>query len=442
MQKQVLARLGLVALGSLAMSCAPADSGSSVPDGTGGKTVGTGTGGAGATGSGGAGAAGSGGAGATGSGGAGPAGSGGAGATGSGGAGATGSGGAGATGSGGAGATGSGGAGATGTGGAGPAGSGGAGATGTGGAGPAGSGGAGPAGSGGAGAAGSGGAGATGNGGAGPAGSGGAGGGMGGTGGGSGDYWGGLKNPPRKSAGCDKPATITNGNKTIMSGGMQRTFIIDIPADYDPAKPYRLFYVSHGQGGRADDVAGFLNWFGVKAQATAAKEPAVFIAGQGLNNTWGQPDHVFFDDVTTFAKNGLCIDTTRVFVTGMSMGGMYTYSLSTDRQKAFRAGVGLAPTNFVIWLPNPKLRSDRLDADDRHERHDLRLGRRKQSRSRNTSPSRKPPTTGARFRRRFPLGRRVITSATTSPDASPGIPSKPAHSTAVTSTVIATPART
>ena len=38
------------------------------------------------------------------------------------------------------------------------------------------------------------------------------------------------------------------------------------------------------------------------------------------------------------------------------MGGMYTYSLSTDRQKSFRAGVGLAPTNFVIWLPNPKLK--------------------------------------------------------------------------------------
>ena len=321
-------------------------------------------------------------------------GTGGGGATGSGGGGTTGSGGAGATGSGGGGATGSGGGGATGSGGArrdgkrrcrrdgkrrcaarqaaavrGATGSGGAGATGSGGAGPTGSGGAGPAGSGGAGPAGSGGAGGRG------------GAGMGGTGGGSGDYWGGLKNPPRKSAGCDKPATITNGNKTIMSGGMQRSFIIDIPADYDPAKPYRLFYVSHGQGGRADDVAGFLNWFGVKAQATAAKEPAVFIAGQGLNNTWGQPDHVFFDDVTTFAKNGLCIDTTRVFVTGMSMGGMYSYSLSTDRQKSFRAGVGLAPTNFVIWLPNPKLNgSDRLDADDRHERHDLRLGRRKQSR--------------------------------------------------------------
>ncbi len=334
MQDKILARCGLVLLTSLIVSCAPADSGSSMPNGTGGKAVGTG--GSGVTGSGGAVVTGSGGASPAGSGGAVVAGSGGSGATGSGGAVVTGSGGAVVTGSGGASPAGSGGAGATGSGGAGVTGSGGSGVAGSGGAGPAGTGGAGPAGTGGAGGRG--------------------GAGMGGAGGGSGDYWGGLKNPPRKSAGCDKPATITNGTKTIMSGGMQRSFIIDIPADYDPAKPYRLFYVSHGQGGRADDVAGFLNWFGVKPQATAAKEPAVFIAGQGLNNTWGQPDHVFFDDVTTFAKNGLCIDTTRVFVTGMSMGGMYSYSLSTDRQKSFRAGVGLAPTNFVIWLPNPKLK--------------------------------------------------------------------------------------
>jgi poly(3-hydroxybutyrate) depolymerase len=182
------------------------------------------------------------------------------------------------------------------------------------------------------------------------------GGGAGGTGGASGDIWGGLKNPPRKSTGCDKPAMLTNGKKTIMSGGVARSYIIDIPADYDPAKPYRLFYVSHGLGGRAEDVAGPFNFFGLKPQATAAKDPAIFVAGQGLNNTWGQVDHAFFDDVTAFVKESLCIDTTRVFVTGMSMGGMYSYSLSTDRQKAFRAGVGLAPTNYNIWLPNPKLK--------------------------------------------------------------------------------------
>lgn len=173
--------------------------------------------------------------------------------------------------------------------------------------------------------------------------------------GGSGDYWGGLKNPPRKSAGCGKPATITNGKKTITSGGRERAYIIDVPANYDANKPYRLFYASHGLGGRAEDVAGW-NYFDLKREATAANEPAVFIAPQGIDGRWGEADHALFDDITTFAKDNLCIDTTRVFVTGMSFGGMITYSLSTNHQKRFRAGVALAPANYNIWLPNPKVK--------------------------------------------------------------------------------------
>ncbi len=255
----------------------------------------------------------------------------------------------------------------------GPSGTGGNSTTGTGGGTPVGTGGTSAIGSGGTSSSGPGGAGPVGDGGMGPAGSAGHGtaggggavvaqgtGGTGGAGNSSGDIWGGLKNPPRKSAGCDKPATITNGTKSIMSSGMARTFIVDIPSSYDPSKPYRLFYVSHGLGGSAQQVAGAFNFFGLKPQATAANDPAIFVAGQGLTNangqaTWGEVDHAFFDDVTAFVENGLCVDLTRVFVTGMSMGGMYTYSLSTDRQKSFRAGVGLAPTNFNIWLPNPTL---------------------------------------------------------------------------------------
>jgi poly(3-hydroxybutyrate) depolymerase len=169
------------------------------------------------------------------------------------------------------------------------------------------------------------------------------------------DLWGGLKNPPRKSDGCGKAAAVASGKKTIMSGGKERAYIIDVPADYDPNKPYRLFYASHGLGGRAEDVAGW-NYFDLKREATAAKAPAVFIAPQGIDGRWGEADHLLFDDITSFAKNNLCIDTTRVFVTGMSFGGMITYSLSTNHQKRFRAGVALAPANYNIWLPNPKQR--------------------------------------------------------------------------------------
>jgi poly(3-hydroxybutyrate) depolymerase len=228
------------------------------------------------------------------------------------------------------------------------AGAGGAPVSGAGGAPAAGSGAVPEAGAGGVSAAGSG--GASGTGGDAPGGTGGQ---SGGGGGGSGDIWGGLKNPPGKSPGCGKPAAVMNGKKTIMSGGMARSYIIDIPANYDVNKPYRLFYASHGLGGSADEVASW-NYYELKREAAAANEPAVFIAPQGIDGRWEERDHALFDDITTFAKESLCIDTTRVFVTGMSFGGMITYSLSTNHQKRFRAGVALAPANYNVWLPNPK----------------------------------------------------------------------------------------
>ena len=50
-------------------------------------------------------------------------------------------------------------------------------------------------------------------------------------------------------------------------------------------------------------------------------------------------------------KENLCIDTTRVFATGFSFGGMITYSLSVNHQKDIRAAVGIAPANYNIYLP-------------------------------------------------------------------------------------------
>jgi poly(3-hydroxybutyrate) depolymerase len=175
-----------------------------------------------------------------------------------------------------------------------------------------------------------------------------------------GDIWGGLKNPPVKSAGCGKPATITSSTKTIMSGGIQRTYMVDVPADYDPTKPYRLFFASHGQGSTLANITQS-NYYDLKTQSIAAKEPAIFVAGLGYGGmpgtsggAWGQADHAFFDDLTKFLEDNMCIDTTRIFAIGMSMGGMQTYSLSTTRPTKIRAGVGLAPTNFRIWLPDVK----------------------------------------------------------------------------------------
>jgi poly(3-hydroxybutyrate) depolymerase len=246
----------------------------------------------------------------------------------------------------------------SGSGGAASSGSGGVASSGSGGVASSGSGGAASSGSGGGASSGSGGAAPTGGGGGAPTVGGAAG--MGGTGN-SGDIWGGLKNPPRKSAGCDKPAALTNGKKTITSSGMQREYVIDIPANYDPATPYRLLYVGHGIPGMASDVPGG-GWWAFKAEATAANVPAIWIAPGAVNGVRGawstadNRDHVLFDDILAAAEAGLCIDTTRIFAMGMSGGGMLTNSLTSDRENKIRAGVAMAPTNFNIWIPNPPLK--------------------------------------------------------------------------------------
>ena len=166
-----------------------------------------------------------------------------------------------------------------------------------------------------------------------------------------------LKNPAVPSAGCGKATTVTNGKKTITSGGMQRTYIIDIPTNYDMNKPYRFFYTSHWISSTAEAVQQ-QNFYFLKPLATAANEPAIFLAPQALpgnpNGTWDtskNTDHILFDDLLAYVKANLCIDTTRVFATGFSFGGMMTYSLSVNHQKDIRAAVGIAPANYNIYVP-------------------------------------------------------------------------------------------
>jgi predicted esterase len=159
-----------------------------------------------------------------------------------------------------------------------------------------------------------------------------------------------LGNPPVRSAGCGKATTVATGKHSITSTGQQRTYIIDIPANYDMNKPYRLFYTSHWISGTSEQVRD-QDYYFLKPLANAANEPAIFIAPQSDGATWLEKDHALFDDILAFAKQNLCFDTTRVFATGFSFGGMITYSLSVNHQADIRAAVGISPANFNIFVP-------------------------------------------------------------------------------------------
>jgi poly(3-hydroxybutyrate) depolymerase len=108
--------------------------------------------------------------------------------------------------------------------------------------------------------------------------------------------------------------------------------------------------------GSSDTGAVSSGYYSLKQQDTG--NTTIFVAPQGYTDSmpWrsDDKDHIFFDDMLKLFKSDLCIDESRVFTIGFSFGGMETYSLSVDRQKDLRAGVGIAPANYNIYVPASK----------------------------------------------------------------------------------------
>ena len=166
-----------------------------------------------------------------------------------------------------------------------------------------------------------------------------------------------LDSVPGPSIGCGKTLGSINksGTYTITSSGTNRTYIIDIPTNYDKNKPYRLIFGMHCMGGSAIKVAGTDNgqdqtayYYHIKPLATADSIPCIYVAPQGNSDgTWNpSTDLIFFSDMLKLFKDTLCIDTTRVFSCGFSFGAMYTYALSLAYPKQLRAVACYAPANY------------------------------------------------------------------------------------------------
>src|SRR6185436_18063560 len=134
------------------------------------------------------------------------------------------------------------------------------------------------------------------------------------------------------TAGCGKAPTLTSGTKTIQSSGQNRTYILDIPANYDRNGPYRLIFGLHWLNGTANDVATGGSDGAVWAyygQKQLSNNGTIFVAPQGINNGWANTngqDITLMDNLLNLLEGDLCIDTTQVFAMGWSFGGAMSYA--------------------------------------------------------------------------------------------------------------------
>jgi polyhydroxybutyrate depolymerase len=136
-----------------------------------------------------------------------------------------------------------------------------------------------------------------------------------------------------KSAGCGSTMGPKSATYMISAGGMNRTYILRVPDNYDANRPYRLILSYHPLGGTAQQISSG-NFYGLWSMSNGS---TIFAAPQGIGNGWsdsgrsrtmGGQDIALTKAIVDELTSKLCIDTSRIFAEGFSMGGSMSYAIA------------------------------------------------------------------------------------------------------------------
>jgi hypothetical protein len=137
------------------------------------------------------------------------------------------------------------------------------------------------------------------------------------------------------SMGCNNEPTLENGDGSVMSGGMERTYELRLPDDYDNTHPYRLMLGFHGANGNSSQVAP--SYFGLW---TLSEGSTIFVAPDAVDGLWNATrDTAMVSDLIEQLSNDLCIDTSRIGIEGFSQGGAMVWTLACALPGTFRFAV-------------------------------------------------------------------------------------------------------
>lgn len=129
----------------------------------------------------------------------------------------------------------------------------------------------------------------------------------------------------------------------MQSGDASRSYILDVPTNYNNSHPYRIIFGYHWVGGTAEDVATGQtvqrNTWAHYGMKKLAGDSTIFVAPQGIGNGWGNgggADVTFTDNILAQLKTQLCVDESRIFANGFSFGGSMAYAIACARANVFK----------------------------------------------------------------------------------------------------------
>lgn len=131
---------------------------------------------------------------------------------------------------------------------------------------------------------------------------------------------------------------------SIQSSGGDRTYIQYVPMGYDGKKPLPLVVDLH-----PFSVGASFSEMSSGFRQLADMESYVYLAPQGMSNMWdstGDTDEKFIRDLVNAVAADGCIDTRRVYATGCSNGGAFSFLLMCTAEDLFAAVAPMCGTAF------------------------------------------------------------------------------------------------
>ncbi len=151
------------------------------------------------------------------------------------------------------------------------------------------------------------------------------------------------------SLGCGQAAP-RQPPTTFTVAGVERTAILVVPEAYRSDRPIPLLFAFHG---RTNDNARLRGYLGLEQ---AAATPTIFVYPAARRErggfTWAAPDGhgpdlALFDQLSAALERSYCIDRSRVFLVGHSLGASFANNLACARAEAV---AGLATVAGGIGL--------------------------------------------------------------------------------------------
>jgi polyhydroxybutyrate depolymerase len=159
----------------------------------------------------------------------------------------------------------------------------------------------------------------------------------------------------RTSSGCTPARPHEPGRfpETLTAAGLEREYILQVPASYKGDDDTPLVVNLHGFGSNAAEQAAYS---GLPAKAEEAGFIVVSPQGTGDQPHWnfttvepGAPDDVaFIDGLLNTLSSELCIDAARVYATGISNGAAMSVTLACRLSDRIAA---IAPVAGVFFFP-------------------------------------------------------------------------------------------